>query len=117
MNYKEYINSYRWKEKARTWRREAGCCEECKSTRKLTCHHKDYDNLGKETRADIIVLCWSCHKKYHRRFLLRQRTGVFPRERKLLSKITTMIPTREQLKKYVVSKRQKRMIRKRKKRQ
>lgn len=64
VNYKEYIQSKEWLKKAIKWKKNASC-ERCKSRYGLTCHHKHYNTLGNESRGDIKVLCWICHKKYH----------------------------------------------------
>ncbi|MCK4259880.1 MAG: hypothetical protein KAX49_12940 [Halanaerobiales bacterium] len=41
-------------------------CEECHKKREnLECHHLTYDNLGRELREDIKVLCKRCHTKKH----------------------------------------------------
>ena len=115
MNYENYINSDVWKKKSINWRNETKYCEKCGSRNKLTCHHKNYKNLGHETRNDIMVLCWGCHKLEHNKLLTRLRVGVRIKERRLLNKITTLPPTRNQLKRYVLSKKDKKTIRKRRK--
>ena len=65
LNYKNYIESEEWKKKSREFILEDPECEKCGSGFNLTCHHKNYRNLGSETRRDIKILCWNCHKKYH----------------------------------------------------
>ncbi len=80
INYKEYIQSDEWKEKSKKWILEAGACERCSSGYGLTCHHKDYKNLGHERRKDVMVLCWNCHKKYHRVGDKRIKVAIFQKK-------------------------------------
>jgi hypothetical protein len=28
-------------------------------------HHRSYDRLGHERRADVTVPCWDCHRREH----------------------------------------------------
>jgi len=67
MEYHKYINSKEWKKKSKKFIEESEGCEKCGSFHKLTCHHKNYLSLGFEKKKDIMVLCWDCHKKYHRK--------------------------------------------------
>lgn len=66
MNYREYIRSDKWREKANKWKIEEGKCEKCGSGFNLNVHHLNYENLGYELRKDVRVLCRSCHSKYHK---------------------------------------------------
>lgn len=66
--YTRYLSSYEWKWKRyRTLRRAFFACQWCGKDRgKLDVHHKHYHSIGCEIPgADIIVLCQSCHRKYH----------------------------------------------------
>jgi 5-methylcytosine-specific restriction endonuclease McrA len=74
MDYLKYINSNEWKDKSKEFIIEKPACERCGSGFNLTCHHKHYRNLGCETRKDVIVLCWNCHKRYHTKQNKRVRT-------------------------------------------
>jgi len=40
-------------------------CKLCNSKDDLNVHHNNYDNRGCETFNDVIVLCRSCHSKFH----------------------------------------------------
>ena len=40
-------------------------CQLCGNEDKLNVHHNNYDNLFMEAKSDLIVLCESCHKKFH----------------------------------------------------
>lgn len=65
-DYIRYMNSSSWKNKSKQYIKNAKKCQRCGFSFDLTCHHTNYDNLGNETYKDIIVLCWTCHKKFHR---------------------------------------------------
>jgi 5-methylcytosine-specific restriction endonuclease McrA len=65
VEYYVYINSKKWADKSRKWRKETGKCETCGSTENLQCHHLHYRTLGRENRKDIQVLCAGCHMKVH----------------------------------------------------
>ncbi len=64
VNYYKYMKSEGWAKKSLKWRSEEPFCEKCKTGFNLTIHHKHYRTLGFEARKDVIVLCWTCHKKY-----------------------------------------------------
>ena len=66
MNYNDYLMTRHWQ----LFRGEAlkfynNRCVVCGSTEKLCVHHNNYDNRGRETFNDVIVVCDSCHKKIH----------------------------------------------------
>ncbi len=67
MTYDEYLKTEHWKH----FRDEAMKfadykCQLCnKNDCKLIVHHNNYQNRGKETFNDVIVLCEECHKKVH----------------------------------------------------
>lgn len=70
MNYREYLQSPRWKTiskaaKERCDYRCAVCDHDWKSRGwgPLDAHHVDYRNLGHETFADIACLCRAHHPK------------------------------------------------------
>lgn len=65
VKYYRYIKSTEWIEKSRKWREETGACEMCGATDSLQCHHLHYRTVGKETREDIMVVCYECHCKLH----------------------------------------------------
>jgi len=41
------------------------CCQSCGREENLEVHHKTYVRRGKELSADLIVLCYGCHRKMH----------------------------------------------------
>lgn len=71
MQYHDFLNTPYWKAVAYEVKRKRGFrCELCGSNNKLAVHHKTYENHGKEhiswvMKDDLIVLCDSCHKKFH----------------------------------------------------
>lgn len=68
-NYKEYIQSWRWKERAEQMKAKAGYrCQVCHVSgyaRTLHVHHNNYSHLGNELETDLIVLCADCHKMFY----------------------------------------------------
>lgn len=64
--YKEYLKSSHWKEtRKRMFILYNHKCGICDSKTKLNVHHKNYTNKGCEKSEDLIVLCQSCHAKFH----------------------------------------------------
>ena len=65
--YKVYIVSRIWKER-RDRMVESQCkkCEICNSTENLNVHHNNYKTRGEEEDTDLIVVCRSCHKEFHK---------------------------------------------------
>lgn len=66
--YTVYLRSPLWRLRRRIWIvRAGGRCQRCRSRRRLTIHHRTYQRLGHERRADVTVLCWDCHRRHHGR--------------------------------------------------
>ena len=73
--YEGYLQTPRWfaKRRAKLWESNFTCadCGYCGLTHpvdiQLHVHHKTYERLGDECMDDLVVLCWHCHDKYHRR--------------------------------------------------
>jgi len=66
MPYREYLQTPEWRETRRqAIERAKGRCELCNSTVLLRVHHKSYERRGEEQKEDLIVLCESCHAKFH----------------------------------------------------
>lgn len=69
VDYKEYIKSPEWKQKAEVAKEKAGWkCQVCNKDGNRTtlhAHHRTYNNLGDEKDGDIIVLCAKCHGLFH----------------------------------------------------
>lgn len=70
INYHTYIRSHAWRTKAKDLKVAAGWrCQRCGAQHglgnQLHIHHLSYANLGRETAADVTVLCGPCHKLAH----------------------------------------------------
>lgn len=64
--YQEYLNSPWWKHRREQAKKNAGYkCERCSAKGRLEVHHRHYKTLGREKRADLEVLCGSCHDRCH----------------------------------------------------
>lgn len=99
VNYKWYIKSKEWKEKSRKFINQMGECEDCGDNKRLGCHHLNYENMGFETKEDIRVLCWDCHRLEHgsidlnyvskkkRNFLILKKITKYYRKKKPMSEI------------------------------
>lgn len=66
MPYELYLQTDHW----RHFREEAlkfyqYKCQTCGKVKVLDVHHRNYDHIGEETFNDVIVLCRTCHKKFH----------------------------------------------------
>lgn len=67
-----------WKERSREARQAAGyCCEKCNidctssTGRILTVHHID-SNKNNNHKLNLVALCWPCHRKIQRDFVVGQ---------------------------------------------
>jgi hypothetical protein len=66
MKYHEYLKSEGWRRRRAAARKRAkGRCRVCGATENLHTHHKTYKRLGRETPADLVVLCASHHFACH----------------------------------------------------
>ena len=66
INYNDYLQSRHWKEFREKAIINASCvCQVCGKQEGLNVHHKNYECMGQETFADVVVLCRSCHGKVH----------------------------------------------------
>ena len=71
MSYKDFLQTPYWDGVRNYKLKQSGyCCELCKSRGILNIHHKNYENHGLEhiesiADKDLIVLCKSCHEKFH----------------------------------------------------
>jgi len=64
--YKKYLATSHWiRFKQATLLNANYSCKLCNSKDDLNVHHNNYDNRGCETFNDVIVLCRSCHSKFH----------------------------------------------------
>ena len=71
-----YLKTEKWKKLRKKLiydRKNVKCCA-CgynKDKTKLVLHHKNYNFVYKEIKADLIILCWWCHNflhEYHKKF-------------------------------------------------
>lgn len=67
MNYKDYLLTDHWLHfRIEALKHSDHRCQLCNKDRvKLHVHHKTYENRGRETFNDIIVLCEECHSLVH----------------------------------------------------
>ena len=64
--YNQYIQSDAWAVKRdAAIERADGHCALCCSTANLTVHHNNYERIGNERDADLVVLCVPCHNVFH----------------------------------------------------
>jgi phage terminase large subunit GpA-like protein len=63
--YAEYLQSRHWKSFKASVYRKVHNCAACGSREKLNIHHLTYENIHKETIADVVVLCATCHTALH----------------------------------------------------
>ena len=65
-NYDSYLRSPEWRRTRELTLDYYGdrCCL-CNGTEALQVHHRTYARLGAERLHDLIVLCRSCHQRYH----------------------------------------------------
>lgn len=64
--YREYLSSPAWLEKKERLISAAGKCQLCGGKKSLLVHHNSYANIFNEPDEDLIVLCRSCHRLFHR---------------------------------------------------
>ena len=68
MPYKEYLETEHWQHFRKEALKSANYkCQVCSkdSDNKLAVHHNNYDNRGRETFNDVVVLCDGCHELFH----------------------------------------------------
>lgn len=66
MPYNDYLQTPHWQAVRRGALERAGQrCQLCKSAEHLHVHHNTYERRGCEEPADVIVLCASCHSRFH----------------------------------------------------
>jgi hypothetical protein len=66
MPYLDYLLTEEWLEtRNRKLKQAHFSCQLCGSGGLLDVHHRTYERRGHEDMADLIVLCHSCHGKFH----------------------------------------------------
>jgi len=63
----KYMEQPEWQQRRRQALARAGYrCQTCgRSGTTLDVHHNSYQNYGNESLQDLVVLCRSCHQKFH----------------------------------------------------
>lgn len=70
--YYSYLKSQQWKEKRKFALEFYGYnCGLCGSGHNLEVHHRNYKNLYKESMEDLMLLCETCHRNFHRKKILK----------------------------------------------
>ena len=65
--YYDYLRSSQWQEKRRLALEFYGYnCGLCGSKFNLQVHHRNYRNIFKESMEDLMLLCDSCHRRFHK---------------------------------------------------
>lgn len=65
--YQYYLRSDAWEEKKKqVFERDGYRCVLC-NAEATQCHHKHYENIGKELLSDLASMCESCHYATHER--------------------------------------------------
>lgn len=66
MPYRDYLKTPHWIEFSAAAKRRSGeRCQLCNCGGQLHTHHRTYERRGRELFGDVIVLCKSCHEKFH----------------------------------------------------
>jgi hypothetical protein len=67
MNYEDYLQTEHWQTVRydALERAEHHCMVCCDRYSNLEVHHNNYNRVGCEMPSDVIVLCDSCHEKFH----------------------------------------------------
>jgi hypothetical protein len=64
--YQEYLQTEHWKHfRDKALLNANNKCQVCNEPHQLQVHHRNYDNRGRETFLDVVVLCRSCHARMH----------------------------------------------------
>jgi 5-methylcytosine-specific restriction endonuclease McrA len=65
LKYEEYLRTAHWLNVKKRQLQKHQKCQVCGSQENLQVHHNTY-NPFKEEENDLIVLCKSCHEKFHK---------------------------------------------------
>lgn len=67
LKYTDYLKTDHWNAVRKTAiKRARNKCSLCNAeTTTLHVHHRTYERIGRERRADVIALCPKCHEKHH----------------------------------------------------
>lgn len=73
-SYADYLASPHWADVRKRFYASAcvsrspdgkACCAACRSTNRLSVHHRTYKRLGHERLTDLMAVCDDCHKVIH----------------------------------------------------
>lgn len=65
--YYAYLHSQQWKDKRKVALEFYGNnCGMCGSKYSLEVHHRNYKTIFKERIEDLMILCETCHRKFHK---------------------------------------------------
>lgn len=66
MAHSDYLNTPAWRSKSAEAKRRANQrCQLCNAGGEIHTHHRTYERWGNEEMSDLVVLCESCHAKFH----------------------------------------------------
>lgn len=66
VDYDDYLKTDHWrKTRMAALYRADHRCQLCHSNERLEVHHNSYSRLWNERPADLVVLCRSCHQRFH----------------------------------------------------
>lgn len=65
--YVKYLRTVHWRSfRATVLHERDWCCEQCgERYGEIDVHHLNYERIGCEDRADVMVLCRKCHGREH----------------------------------------------------
>lgn len=64
--YKDFLASDYWEVvKANYYRKNPKICNDCRSTKNIQLHHKNYWQIFSLNTGSLISLCAKCHKSRH----------------------------------------------------
>jgi hypothetical protein len=67
MVYNNYLKSQEWYNlKNLALKYSNYKCSKCDASENLNIHHLNYNNIGNEEISDLITVCNSCHKEFHK---------------------------------------------------
>ena len=102
--YVNYLKSSHWKRtKNRFFQKKRYNCSLCWWNKDLVVHHKQYDNLNRETQKDLTYLCRPCHDRLHNdenlqlfnfkeRWVILSNSVEFKKKRKVNKKLLKKYP-------------------------
>jgi len=69
--YTEYLQGEHWNRlRDKILKKRGRVCQDCNHRCYPVLHHTTYARIGHERQADLRVLCQSCHRKRHRRYVV-----------------------------------------------